>query len=66
MLVNFIIFVCQKNVPGQQGTIPTCPLCRGALQINRRRMQQFMTSAEAEDWDEEEINFVQTMIKMAG
>ena len=50
----------------QAGNVPTCPICRGAIEINRRRMQGFINSGMADTWDEEERNFLQNMIKMAG
>ena len=46
--------------------MPTCPICRGSIEINRRRMQGLVDGGLIDNWDEEERNFLQTMIKMAG
>lgn len=43
------------------GRSPTCPICRGSVQFNGRRLETFLQSPSAENLDQEERSFLQSI-----
>lgn len=47
----------------RRGVPPSCPVCRGGVQVHSRRLEQFLTSPEAETLDHESRGMLHNLLQ---